>query len=131
MITASAPIASDAWISPDGKFYPVKYGNHWSTAHSILNPSCQTPMDCWLESADSKCPNNFGSGTLEKQGWLHISGGNIDHNPRHEITNRQVDVLFEMRDHIANSDFTSRERFLDNFRRIFATTKEAEQFAAF
>lgn len=70
--------ASDAWVDPEGNFYPVPYAGH--------------SQFCFEQGVEMRW--------LEEDGWVHLSGGRIynaqrEHSP-HAATQAQLDTLFDV-----------------------------------
>ena len=71
------PIASSAWIAPNGAFHYVPDCAHYRVAREVLAP--KDAVDAGVH--------------LEKQGWLHLSFGVIMR--MRDATNAQLDTLFD------------------------------------
>jgi hypothetical protein len=69
---ATAPLASDAWVAPDGTFYYVTPWGH-----------------CWV--AEYRLGDDTAGAVLERRGWVHLSYGmpQVDDEP----TSAQMRVL--------------------------------------
>ena len=64
--------ASDAWIDPAGRVYPVHYAGHCRAAMEHLG-------------------DETGGERLERDGWAHVSGGRV---MVRRIRQRQIDALW-------------------------------------
>ena len=83
MIAPVEPQATEAWIAPDGAFYAVEEYGHAKWAYSYFMEQGIEHSEAWR-----------GSERLEREFWLHISGGHIYHRSVKNLTAAQADTLF-------------------------------------
>jgi hypothetical protein len=78
-----APTATEAWISPKGEFFAVPECGHSQWAFGYFKAHGHEDDFAWS-----------GAQTLEKQGWLHITGGYVYTRAKELLTAAQADALF-------------------------------------
>lgn len=69
-----APVASDAWIAPDGGFHYVPKYSHCTVARIALG-------------------DDTGGRMLEDRGWIHLSFADPMMGNGHKPTQAQIDTL--------------------------------------
>jgi hypothetical protein len=70
------------WLSPDGKFFKCRYGEHCSAAKPLAARYYGT-----IERPDT---------LLTRNGWIHIQEGRIFVSESQQATQAQIDVLFDL-----------------------------------
>jgi hypothetical protein len=86
------------WLSPQGKFYKVLYGEHIKKAYEIIDeffPDAeQATLLTWGDPGRYINAERF----LENQGWLKLASGDWFWKPEHstiELTQSQLDYVFD------------------------------------
>lgn len=69
------PMASDAWIAPNGDFHYVPFYGHAKVAYGL--------------------DDGTGGANLEMSGWIHLSDGFADMYDWARITQAQIDTLWD------------------------------------
>lgn len=100
---AAGDVAKHGWLSPDGIFYPCRYGEHDSAAKQIAASKYNT-----LESTQY----------LETQKWLRVQDGNVvwSGNEQPPATQPQLDKLWDISE-LPDLDDTKRrwaKRYIEN-----------------
>lgn len=83
MIAPVEPQATEAWIAPNGDFYAVEEYGHAKWAYNYFTERGFDHYAAWE-----------GSQTLERQHWIHLSGGHVYHRGVKNLTAAQADTLF-------------------------------------
>jgi|KBSSwiStaDraftv2_1062776.scaffolds.fasta_scaffold3950684_1 hypothetical protein len=82
MVMACKPHATDAWIAPDGRFFPVADCKHSAVAAVIMAEN--------LGRHDVPYPGDV----LEKMGYIHLTFGHI--RAEEYPTQAQLDALWDV-----------------------------------
>lgn len=94
---------SGGWISPQGKFYPVKYYQHSIVAGKLSL--------IYHESTE-------GDLCLENHGWLHLSdtGYATLYGDRKKVTSDQIDTMLDI--HAVSNDQMFKTRLMNDINRF-------------
>lgn len=95
------------WLSPDGTFYPVNFGEHQKWAAQYL---LSLRRNGKISHEEAKLDRNYNVGDiLVKRGWVLLHSPQrdnvkIEKNPIKRLTKRQQDFLYDYLRKIGEAD---------------------------